>query len=51
MRPAHRELVAGEFHPDAVHRILRNDEHFGHDKGVAVVNADLLACRIDGHIV
>ena len=43
VRPAHRKLVASEFHPNAIHGILWDDERLGHYQRVATINAGLLA--------
>ena len=51
MNPSHCELVASQLHPDAVNRILGNDERLGHNEWFVVVNAQLLASGIDGEIV
>ena len=51
MCPAHCELVASEFHPNAIHRIFWNDKCLSHNKLVVVIDRQLLAQCIDREVV
>jgi hypothetical protein len=51
VRPSHRVLVASQLHPDAVHGVLGNDERFSHHKGVAIIDMQLLAERVNRQVM
>lgn len=51
MSPAHRELVASQLYPYAVHGVFGNDECFSHNQWVAQIDVHLFACGVNGLVV